>query len=59
MITGGVGQAPSQFAGGGGAGGGTARQLHYPSTEGGFASVGKGLSQPKSLQELLAGLGGQ
>ena len=52
-------QPLSDFAGGGGMGGQLARQLYYPSTTGGFASAGSGITGGQSnLQNLLSQLGG-
>ena len=54
----GAAQAP-EFTGGGGMGGQLARQLYYPSTTGGFASAGSGITGGQSnLQNLLSQLGG-
>jgi len=51
-------QSLSDFAGGGGMGGQLARQLYYPSTTGGFASAGSGITGGQSnLQSLLSQLG--
>lgn len=50
-------EAP-EFTGGGGMGGQLARQLYYPSTTGGFASAGSGITGGQSnLQSLLNQLG--
>tara|TARA_R100000234_G_scaffold90392_1_gene58672 strand:+ start:241 stop:1332 length:1092 start_codon:yes stop_codon:yes gene_type:complete len=45
-----------QFTGGGGTAGQQARRLYYPSTSGGFAGVGSGISQ-NPLDELLKNMG--
>ena len=51
-------QSLSDFAGGGGMGGQLARQLYYPSTTGGFASAGSGITGGQSnIQSLLNQLG--
>jgi hypothetical protein len=44
--------SPSEFTGGGGIAGSLAKQLYYPSTSGGFSSVGSGISG-STLEELL------
>ena len=50
-------QAP-EFTGGGGMGGQLARQLYYPSTTGGFASAGSGITGGQSnIHSLLTQLG--
>ena len=58
QIQGGIGQASNQFAGGGGVARSAAKRLYYPSTKGGFASVGKGLSQSNTLEDILSKMQG-
>jgi hypothetical protein len=55
--------APPPAVGGGGIKGSLAKQLYYPSTSGGFASTGSGISQGRlsqgsTLQELLRSMQG-
>lgn len=42
-----------QFRGGGGQAGTAAKRLHYPGTQGGFASTGSGIGGGNTLEELL------
>ena len=53
-------QMGPSFTGGGGMGGELARRLYYPSTTGGFASAGSGITGPSSnsIEDLLAQLQG-